>query len=106
MNGIIVPAYRLNALLGNIPLLGGLFTGGKGGGMFALSYRIKGKVADPTISVNALTAIIPGILRKPFEGSKGTLDKVEPDEEEPSPEPDSESDEGLDADSEEPPLFH
>lgn len=73
VNGVIVPAYGLNSLLGKIPLLGTLFSGGKGGGMFALAYRVSGPAADPEVDVNMLTALIPGILRKPFEGTKGRL---------------------------------
>lgn len=71
LNGLIVPAYALNSLLGKIPILGSIFTGGKGGGLFALSYRITGRIEDPKISVNPLTVLTPGILRKPFEGGKG-----------------------------------
>lgn len=91
VNGVIVPAYGINALLGRIPLLGGLFSGGRGGGMFALAYRVEGSTADPKVSINALTALIPGILRKPFEGAKGKLDpkapvqEKEPEEETPPP---------------------
>lgn len=78
VNGIIVPAYRYNALLGRIPLLGALITGGSGKGLFALTYRIEGAADDPEVSVNALTAFLPGIFRGPFEGRKGRLDDIEP----------------------------
>ncbi len=76
LNGLIVPAYALNSLLGKIPILGSIFTGGKGGGLFALSYRITGSISAPDIAVNPLTILTPGILRKPFEGGKG---RVSPD---------------------------
>ncbi|MCH8863642.1 MAG: hypothetical protein IID51_14230, partial [Proteobacteria bacterium] len=83
VDGIIVPAYAFNSLLGNIPLVGGLLTGGKGGGLFALTYRMEGSISDPEITVNPLSALAPGFLRKIFEGVKGA---VEP---EPEPEPES-----------------
>ncbi|WP_281300886.1 MULTISPECIES: DUF3971 domain-containing protein [unclassified Iodidimonas] len=91
INGVIVPAYRLNSFLGHIPLIGGLFTGGQGGGLFALSYRVKGRTSDLDISVNALTAIMPGILRKPFEGSKGRIEPDDPPKNEEEADPASES---------------
>jgi len=78
INGVIVPAYWANSLLGKIPLLGELFSGGEGGGLFALSYRIKGSTDDPEVSVSTLSLLLPGILRRPFEGGKGTLDPPDP----------------------------
>ena len=83
VNGIIVPAYRFNSLLGKIPIIGRIFTGGSGGGLFALSYRVEGAMDDPEVSIDPLTAILPGILRKPFEGSKGAVESQkerEPDD--------------------------
>jgi len=80
MNGVIVPAYFFNSLLGNIPLIGDIFTGGSGGGLFALTYRVEGDASDPDISVSALSALMPGILRKPFEGSKGTIEPPDVEE--------------------------
>lgn len=77
VNGVIVPAYALNALLGRIPLVGTLFSGGEGGGMFAVSYRVKGALPEPELEVFPLTALAPGILRKPFEGAKGTIEADE-----------------------------
>lgn len=72
LNGLIVPAYSLNSLLGRIPLIGGLL-GGRNGGLFALSYRIEGETTNPDFSFNPLSAIAPGFLRKIFEGRKGTV---------------------------------
>lgn len=63
VNGTIVPIYTLNSLLGNIPLIGDILVGPKGGGVFAATYYATGKIEDPDISVNPLTALAPGILR-------------------------------------------
>jgi hypothetical protein len=73
LNGLIVPAFSLNSLLGKIPILGGLL-GGKDGGLFALAYRIEGKVGEAGFAFNPLSFIAPGFLRKLFEGRKGTVD--------------------------------
>lgn len=83
LNGAIVPVYALNSLLGKVPLIGGLLTGGKGGGLFALAYRIEGSASEPKIDVKPLSALAPGFLRKIFEGPKGTVDVDEDEGEEP-----------------------
>jgi len=66
VSGTIVPAYLLNSALGNIPLLGDLFTGGEGKGMFAATYAVEGPRDDPDVLVNPLAALAPGILRELF----------------------------------------
>ncbi|BBK33362.1 hypothetical protein STHU_39960 [Allostella humosa] len=66
IEGTLVPAYTLNNLLGNIPILGTLLAGGKDEGVFAANFRMAGPFDDPGISVNPLSALAPGILRKLF----------------------------------------
>jgi hypothetical protein len=63
LEGTIVPAYTINSVLGNIPLLGDLLTGDKGSGVFAATYRLQGPLDDPKASVNPLAALAPGFLR-------------------------------------------
>ena len=65
--GTIVPAYTINSILGNVPILGDLFVGREGEGIFAATYAIKGKAEDPQIIVNPLAALAPGFLRRVFE---------------------------------------
>ncbi len=66
MQGTIVPAYFFNSLLGNIPLVGKLFSPERGGGLFAASYGLSGALNDPQVSINPLTALTPGFLRGLF----------------------------------------
>lgn len=67
VEGTVVPAYALNSVLGNIPLLGWLITGGeKGGGLVAFNYTMKGPSQDPSVTVNPLSALTPGFLRNLF----------------------------------------
>lgn len=66
LRGTVVPAYTLNSVLGNIPLLGRLLTGGDGSGVFAATYRMTGKLDDPDVSVNPLATLTPGFLRGLF----------------------------------------
>ncbi|MGF1611701.1 MAG: AsmA-like C-terminal domain-containing protein [Kiloniellales bacterium] len=68
IEGTIVPAYLLNRILGEIPLLGPLLTGGEGQGFVAFTYTMNGSLEDPDISVNPLSALAPGSLRSLFGG--------------------------------------
>tara|TARA_R110002126_G_scaffold9930_9_gene44599 strand:- start:3953 stop:7138 length:3186 start_codon:yes stop_codon:yes gene_type:complete len=83
IRGTIIPAYTINSLLGNIPLIGTILTGEKGGGIFAASYTVNGPVEKPEMSVNPLSALAPGFLRNLLSGS-GTspTDGQTPDQEE------------------------
>lgn len=83
INGTIIPAYTINSLLGNIPLIGTILTGEKGGGIFAASYNVRGPVEKPEMSVNPLSALAPGFLRNLLNGG-GTspTDGQTPDQEE------------------------
>jgi hypothetical protein len=67
IQGTVVPAYAINSVLGNIPVIGDLFTGGeKGGGVFAATYTMTGPLENPKLSVNPLSALAPGFFRKLF----------------------------------------
>jgi uncharacterized protein YhdP len=66
LSGAVVPAYTINRIIGQIPLLGQILTGGDNEGMFAATYSLKGPLANPKVSVNPLAAFAPGILRKFF----------------------------------------
>jgi len=66
VQGTIVPAYFFNSLLGDIPLIGKLFSPERGGGLFAATYTVRGPLADPSVSVNPLAALTPGALRGVF----------------------------------------
>jgi len=66
LNGIVVPAFALNNLLSNVPLLGPLLTGGKDGGLFAVSYQLHGPFDDLKTDVNMMSAMTPGALRDLF----------------------------------------
>lgn len=68
LEGTIVPAYVLNSLLGQIPLLGRLFSPERGGGLLAATWQMQGPVQDPSVSVNPLAALTPGFLRGIFGG--------------------------------------
>lgn len=85
LNGVVVPAYTLNTLIGKIPLIGPLITGGQGQGLISINYRITGTRENPKVDVNPMSAVTPGILRKLIGHKKGTLEPLEPQGEEPLP---------------------
>ncbi len=66
INGTIIPVSGLNTFASNIPLLGQILTGGKGSALFAATYQIKGPSDAPKTSINPLSVLTPGILRKIF----------------------------------------
>ncbi|KAF0138358.1 MAG: hypothetical protein FD153_1371 [Rhodospirillaceae bacterium] len=67
VDGTIVPIYLVNSLVGNLPLLGDLITGEKGGGLFAATYTMTGSFSNPEMTVNPLAVILPGFLRNLFK---------------------------------------
>ncbi|GAB3450101.1 YhdP family protein [Insolitispirillum peregrinum] len=78
VGGTVVPAYAVNSLVGKIPLLGGLLSGfTEGGGLIAATYSVRGKIEEPDISVNALSALAPGFLKTLF--GMGEPDKPVPE---------------------------
>jgi hypothetical protein len=71
IDGTIIPVYALNAAIGEVPILGDILTGGKGEGIFGLTYALGGTMSRPRFQVNPVSAIAPGILRKFFEYGSG-----------------------------------
>ncbi len=79
LEGTVVPIYVLNSVLGNVPLVGSLFSAEKGGGILAMNYSMKGPGDNPTVIVNPLSALTPGFLRKLFDiFDTGTETQVRP----------------------------
>jgi hypothetical protein len=64
ITGTIIPVYALNSFVGNIPLLGDLLTGGKGEGIFGMTYALGGSLSKPKFQVNPASMILPGPFRK------------------------------------------
>jgi len=66
LRGTYVPAYGLNNLFGQLPILG-LFLGGPKEGLIAITFEVVGPASGPTLRVNPMSAVAPGFLRKLFE---------------------------------------
>jgi hypothetical protein len=65
LTGTIVPINSVNGLFESIPLIGDLVTG-RGGGLFAFTYTVKGPLDNPAVSVNPLSVLAPGFVRNLF----------------------------------------
>jgi hypothetical protein len=70
LKGAVAPAYQVNSFLGKAPVIGDLFVNRKGEGLLALSYDVDGPVSEPRVTVNPLSALAPGVLRRMFEGGQ------------------------------------
>lgn len=67
LKGTVVPAYMVNSALGRLPVIGRLFSPERGGGLVAVNYTYRGAIANPSVSVNPLSALTPGFLRGLFK---------------------------------------
>lgn len=67
ISGTFIPAYALNSILSAVPILGEVLMGGKGQGLFGVTFALRGTMADPEMVFNPVSALAPGFLRKLFE---------------------------------------
>jgi len=67
LSGTLVPAYAINRVIGAIPLLGFLITGGENDGLLGVNYSLTGALDDPQFQVNPLSALAPGFLKWLFD---------------------------------------
>jgi hypothetical protein len=72
LGGTYVPLYGLNSALGNIPILGKVLVGRQGEGVVGITFAIKGKLDDPTVLVNPMSVMAPGIFRQIFDFNSST----------------------------------
>jgi len=73
LRGTFVPFYGLNNMFGQIPIVGLFLGGGSKEGLLGINYEAVGPPGSPRITVNPVSAIAPGLLRK-FIPSPGTFD--------------------------------
>jgi hypothetical protein len=67
LSGTFVPAYGLNNVFSKVPLFGPLLGGGSNEGLLGVNFRVAGSLSQPEFSVNPLSAMTPGFLRKLFD---------------------------------------
>lgn len=67
MTGTFMPAYGINRMFGEIPLIGQILGNGRERGLFGITYKLTGDAKNPQLQVNPISAIAPGIFRSIFE---------------------------------------
>lgn len=71
MSGTFVPMYGLNNMFGQIPIVGLFLGGGSNEGLIGMTYEVVGSPNRPTLRVNPISMMAPGVLRKIFEFNTG-----------------------------------
>jgi len=67
ITGTFMPAYGLNSLFAEIPLVGLILGNGRDRGLIGITYKVSGDAKKPNVIVNPISAIAPGIFRSIFE---------------------------------------
>ena len=67
LNGTIVPLYGINSMFSEVPLIGDILGSRDGEGIFGVTYGVAGPVDELKISVNPVSMLAPGFLRKIFQ---------------------------------------
>lgn len=67
LRGTFVPAYGLNNMFSQVPIVGMFLGGGANEGLLGVTYQVVGSPHAPVLQVNPMSAIAPGFLRKIFE---------------------------------------
>ena len=67
LSGTFMPAYGINRLFGDLPLIGALLGNGRDGALIGITFRLTGSAKSPAVEVNPLSAIAPGVFRSIFE---------------------------------------
>jgi len=69
VKGSLIPAYGINSFISNVPLLGDILASKKGEGILGVTYSMSGPVDNPDLSVNPLSMLTPGFLRRIWQGN-------------------------------------
>ena len=72
LDGVLVPSFGVNSMLGGVPIIGDLLVGRDGEGIFSITYSVNGTLEKAQVAVNPLSAVTPGILRRIFENPSDT----------------------------------
>jgi Protein of unknown function len=67
LSGTFMPAYGLNRIFGEIPILGEILGNGQDRGLIGITFKLTGAAKKPQLTVNPISVIAPGIFRQIFE---------------------------------------
>ncbi len=69
VKGSLIPAYGINSFISNVPLLGDILASKKGEGILGVTYSMSGPTDAMNLSVNPLSMLTPGFLRRIWQGA-------------------------------------
>ncbi len=67
MTGTFMPAYGLNRLFAELPVIGILLGNGRDRGLLGITFKLTGATEQPKLTINPLSLIAPGVFRQIFE---------------------------------------
>ncbi|MDQ0455941.1 YhdP family protein [Rhizobium paknamense] len=67
MTGTFMPAYGLNRLFAEVPVIGFILGNGRDRGLLGITFKLTGPIESPRLTVNPLSLIAPGVFRQIFE---------------------------------------
>jgi hypothetical protein len=67
MTGTFMPAYGLNRLFAELPLIGIILGNGRDRGLIGITFKLSGAFDKPRLAINPLSIIAPGVFRNIFE---------------------------------------
>jgi hypothetical protein len=67
LTGTFMPAYGLNRLFAELPIIGVILGNGRDRGLLGITFKLEGQFDKPRLTINPLSLIAPGIFRQIFE---------------------------------------
>lgn len=67
VTGTFMPAYGLNRLFAELPVIGIILGNGRDRGLLGITFKLTGAFEKPNLTINPLSIIAPGIFRQIFE---------------------------------------
>lgn len=67
MTGTFMPAYGLNRLFAELPIIGLFLGNGRDRGLLGITFRLSGSAEQPGLQINPLSIIAPGVFRSIFQ---------------------------------------
>jgi hypothetical protein len=80
LQGSLAPVQGVIRFIGSLPLVGALLQGSQKAGAIALSFSVEGPWRDPTVNVNPLSVVTPGLLQDLFAGAEVRPPQLPPDD--------------------------
>ena len=67
LTGTFMPAYGLNRLFGELPIIGAILGNGSDRGLLGITFKLTGATERPNLLINPLSIIAPGVFLRIFE---------------------------------------